>query len=191
MGLLTILLIAISLSFDSFAVSVCSGLSMCRKTLRITETLKIAFSLAVFQAIFPLIGWRLGGIFCNEISRADHWIAFVLLTFLGVRMIVEGRVPIKERKVKHPTHWKVLIPMSVATSIDAFAVGIGFSLFINDIWTPMLVIGVVTFGVSMAGLYMGRKLGQKVAGVGEFIGGAVLILIGLKILIEHLFFMPT
>jgi len=188
MGLLTILLIAISLSFDSFAASICSGMSMCRKTLKVSQTLKIALSLAVFQAAFPLLGWWLGGAFKHEISQADHWIAFGLLTFLGIRMIIEGRVPIKQRKVKHPTRWRVLIPMSVATSIDAFAVGIGFSFFVEDIWTPVIIIGLVTFAVSMAGLYMGRKLGQKVAGIGEIFGGIVLILIGLKILIEHLFF---
>ncbi|MDA3816600.1 MAG: manganese efflux pump MntP family protein [Prolixibacteraceae bacterium] len=189
MGILTILLIAISLSFDSFAVSVSSGMSMCRKSLQVSQTLKIALSLAVFQAAFPFLGWWLGGAFRHEITQADHWIAFGLLTFLGIRMILEGRVPIKKRKVKHPTRWQVLIPMSVATSIDAFAVGIGFSFFVEDILTPVIIIGIVTFAVSMSGLYMGRKLGQKVAGIGEIVGGIVLILIGLKILIEHLFFL--
>ncbi len=188
MGFLTILFIAISLSFDSFAASVSSGMSMCRKSLKVSQTLKIALSLAVFQAAFPILGWWLGGAFRQEISQADHWIAFGLLTFLGVRMVLEGRVPIKQRKVKHPTRWRVLIPMSIATSIDAFAVGIGFSFFVEDIWSPVIVIGVVTFFVSMAGLYMGRKLGQKIAGIGEIVGGIGLIIIGLKILIEHLFF---
>lgn len=189
MGIITILLIAISLSFDSFAASVSSGMSMCRKTLRASQTLKIALTLAVFQAVFPIIGWWLGAAFRDEISQADHWIAFGLLTFLGVRMIIEGRVPIKQRKVKHPTRWRVLLPMAVATSIDAFAVGVSFSFFVENIWMPILVIGIVTFAISMAGLYMGRKLGQKVAGIGEIVGGIVLILIGLKILIEHLFFL--
>jgi len=187
-GLLTIFLIAISLSFDSFAVSVCSGLSMCRKHIKLSQSLKIAASLAVFQGAMPVIGWLIGESFNELVMKADHWIAFVLLVVLGGKMIWEGRVPVHKKKVKNPYQWRVLIPMSLATSIDALAMGIGFSFFIDSIVIPAVVIGLVTFGVSMAGIYMGRKLGSRLAGIAEISGGVVLILIGLKILIEHLYF---
>ncbi|HPR30794.1 MAG TPA: manganese efflux pump MntP family protein [Prolixibacteraceae bacterium] len=187
MGFLTIFLIAISLSFDSFAVSVCSGLSLCRKHLPLAQTLKIAFTLAVFQGIMPVLGWLLGSTFNEVVTHADHWIAFGLLAFLGIKMIVEGRKPIENRKVKNPTRWNVLIPMAIATSIDAFAVGISFSFFLETIIFPALLIGGVTASVSLTGLYMGRKVGKQLAGKAEIAGGVILILIGLKILIEHLF----
>lgn len=188
MGFITIILIAISLSFDSFAVSVCSGLSLCRKHLKLTDAFKIAFSLAIFQTVMPLLGWLLGGVFKNEVAAYDHWIAFALLLFLGIKMIKEGAEPIEKKKIKKPTEWRVLIPISIATSIDAFAVGISFSFFTDQIFMPVVLIGLVTFIVSLAGIYMGRKIGKKIAGVAEIIGGIILILIGSKILIEHVFF---
>lgn len=188
MNFITILLIAVCLSFDSFAASVCSGLSLCKKNIRIGQSLRIAFSFAFFQATFPILGWLLGTAFNDIIAQADHWIAFILLAFLGIRMIKEGTVPIAKRKVKNPTHWKVLIPMSIATSIDAFAIGVGFSFFLDNILIPVILIGVVTFIISLLGIYMGKKLGKRLAGIAEIVGGIILILIGTKILIEHLFF---
>ena len=189
MGFLSLLLIAISLSFDSFAVSVGSGLSLCRKHLKWIDAIKIGMSLAVFQGMMPVIGWYLGSVVKDYIQTADHWIAFGLLTFLGIRMIMEGRVPVQKRKVKNPTQWKVLIPMSVATSIDALAVGVSFSFFYESIIFPSLLIGFVTLVISLSGIYMGRKAGVKLAGKAEIAGGLILILIGVKILIQHLFFM--
>jgi putative Mn2+ efflux pump MntP len=185
-GIVSLLLIAFSLSFDSFAVSVCSGLSLCRKHLRLNDALKIGFTLAVFQGLMPVFGWFLGTTVKGYIERADHWIAFGLLAFLGVKMILEGRVPVHEKKIKNPTSWRVLIPMSIATSIDAFAVGISFSFFYENILFPALLIGIVTLGVSLTGIYMGKKAGSKLAGSAEIAGGIILIIIGLKILIEHL-----
>lgn len=186
MEFITLLLIAFSLSFDSFAVSVCSGLSLCRKHLHFSDALKIALSLAIFQALMPVLGWFLGSTVKDQIQQADHWIAFVLLSFLGVRMILEGRVPVKEKKIKNPTSWRVLIPMSIATSIDAFAVGISFSFFYEKILFPAILIGIVTLGISLSGIYMGKKVGSKLAGSAEIAGGIILIIIGLKILIQHL-----
>ena len=186
MGFISLLLIAFSLSFDSFAVSVCSGLALCRKHLRLTDALKIGLSLAIFQGLMPVLGWFLGSTVKDEIQQADHWIAFGLLSFLGIKMILEGRVPIKKRKIKNPTSWRVLIPMSIATSIDAFAVGISFSLFFDHILFPALLIGFVTLGVSLSGIYMGKRAGNKLAGSAEIAGGIILIIIGLKILIQHL-----
>lgn len=188
MDLLTLFLIAFSLSFDSFAVSVCSGLSLCKKSLKFSQAIKIALSLAIFQGAMPYLGWLLGKSFKDLIMQADHWIAFILLLILGVKMIHEGTVPIKNKKVKNPTRWKVLLTMSLATSIDAFAVGISFSFFTVNILFAALLIGLVTLGISLSGIYMGRKLGQNLAGRAEILGGIILIGIGLKILIEHLFF---
>ncbi len=187
MELLTLLLIALSLSFDSFAVSVGSGLSLCRKHLRFLDAFKIAFTLAVFQGLMPLIGWFLGLTVKDFIQQADHWIALFLLSFLGIRMILEGKKPIEEKKVKNPTNWKVLITMGIATSIDALAVGISFSFFYDSIIIPVIIIGLTTFFVSLSGIYMGKKAGKSIAGKAEIIGGIILILIGLKIFIEHIF----
>jgi manganese efflux pump family protein len=188
MGIISLLLIAFSLSFDSFAVSVCSGLSLCRKHLTWTDALKISLTLAVFQGIMPALGWFLGSSVKEYIEQFDHWIAFILLSFLGVRMILEGRIPVQNKKIKNPTQWRVIIPMAIATSIDAFAVGISFTFFYKNILLPSLLIGVVTLGVSLSGIYMGRKAGVNIAGKAEIAGGIILILIGSKILIEHLFF---
>lgn len=188
MDFITTLLIAFSLSFDSFAAAVCSGLSLCHKSIKINQSIKIAFSLSFFQALFTLLGWLLGIEFKDIVIHADHWIAFSLLVILGFRMIREGTIPINKRKIKNPTSLKVLIPMSIATSIDAFAIGIGFSFFMDKILTPVILIGSVTFIVATSGIYMGRKLGKKLAGIAEITGGIILIIIGIKILIEHLYF---
>lgn len=185
MDFITLLLIALSLSFDSFAVSVCSGLSMCRKHLKFSQALKIASMLAIFQGLMPVLGWLLGETFNQAIQHIDHWIAFALLAVLGTKMIREGRIPVNQRKIKDPLRWRVLFTISLATSIDAFAMGIGFSFFTDHILLPALLIGVVTFGVAFAGIYMGRKLGSKMAGVAEITGGVILILIGVKMVVEH------
>lgn len=188
MNILTLLLIALSLSFDSFAVSVSSGMSMCRRHMKLSQTLRIAASLAIFQGFMPLLGWVLGEAFHTQMMKADHWIAFGLLLFLGLKMIWEGRDPASNRKIKNPSHWKVLIPISLATSVDAFAMGIGFSLFVEKIVLPVLLIALVTFMVSLFGIYTGRKLGKRIAGTAEILGGIILIIIGSKILIEQLYF---
>lgn len=161
---------------------------MCRKHLKFSEAFKIAIMLALFQGMMPVFGWLIGDTFNQLIKQFDHWIAFVLLVFLGIKMFREGRIPVQQKKIKNPLLWRVLITMSLATSIDAFAIGIGFSFFLESILLPALLIGVVTFTVSLTGIYMGKKLGSSLAGIAEISGGIILILIGLKILIEHLFF---
>lgn len=188
MGFLTTFLIAISLSFDSFAVSVCSGMSMCRKSMKLEQTLKIAGSLAVFQALMPLLGWLLGSTFREVVENYDHWIAFGLLLILGIKMIKEGTVPPENKKIKNPARWRVLIPLSLATSIDAFAVGISFSFFTDQILIPVILIGIVTFAISLTGIYMGRKVGKRMSGIAEIIGGIILILIGMKFILDEYIF---
>jgi len=187
LDLLTLIIIALGLSFDSFAVSVCSGLSLCKKHIKLKDTLKIAGSLAFFQALMPLIGWILGNTVKDLIEDYDHWVAFGLLMILGLKMIYESRKS-SVSKIKKPTQWRVLIPMSLATSIDALAVGITFAFLVQNMLVPVTVIGLITFGVSLTGLYMGRKMGTRLASKAEIFGGIILIGIGIKILIEHLFF---
>lgn len=188
MGFLSLIFLAIGLSVDSFAASVCSGLSLCRKHLKIRQALKISLTLAVFQGAMPALGWWLGSAFKGYIERADHWIALALLSVLGIRMIFESRVPLKERKVKNPTSMKAIIPMAIGTSIDALAVGISLSFFVHEILFPSLLIGAVTLIFSLGGIYMGRKAGIRLAGKAEIVGGLILILIGVKIFAEHMFF---
>ena len=170
---------------DSFAVSVANGLTI--KDLNPKRVLIISFSLAFFQALMPLIGW-LAGIGINEhIKEYDHWVAFVLLSFVGGKMIYEG---LRKNGEEKETELQILtlLSQSIATSIDAFAVGISFAFLNMSIVAPVAVIGIVTFGVSLMGLYLGKFFGKKLGKSVEIIGGIVLFGLGLKILMEHLFF---
>lgn len=185
MDTFSIVLIAFALSMDSFAVSVANGLTI--KKLNLKKILIIASALAFFQALMPLLGWLLGIGVNDYIKEFDHWIAFVLLSFIGGKMIYEGLTKNENEK---ETELKILtlFSQSIATSIDALAVGISFACLNLSITTPVAIIGVVTFGVALTGLYLGKFFGKKLGKSVEVIGGIVLIGIGLKILVEHLFF---
>lgn len=183
MEITTIILIAIGLSMDSFAISITNGFTI--RELKISKVLTIALSLAIFQAIMPVIGWLTGIGLKKYIMAADHWIAFVLLTIIGLKMIYEGT---KKKKGNQGTELKILtlVGQSIATSIDALVVGISFAFVNISIFTPILIIGLTTFIISMAGLYLGKLYSSKVDKKIEIIGGLILIGIGVKILIEHL-----
>ncbi len=184
MDIFSIILIAIGLSMDSFAVSIANGL--CIKNLNAKRVLLISFSLAIFQAVMPLIGWFAGIGIEKYIQEIDHWVAFVLLGFIGVKMIYEGSMKSetpKDSELKILT----LIGQSIATSIDAFVVGISFALLNLSIITPVFIIGFVTFAFSLLGLQLGKYFGKKIGKSVEVFGGIVLVGIGLKILIEHLY----
>ena len=185
MGIITIILIAVGLSMDSFAVSVTNGLTI--KDLNVRKILTISFSLAFFQSIFPLLGWLAGIGIEKYIREFDHWIAFLLLLFIGGKMIYEG---FQKNGIEEKSELKTLtlIGQSIATSIDAFAVGISFAFLNLSITTPVLLIGIVTFIASIIGLHIGKYLGKKIGKSVEIFGGIVLIGIGVKILIEHLYF---
>ena len=185
MDIISIILIAIGLSLDSFAVSVTNGLTI--KDLNVKRILTISFSLAIFQALMPLIGWFAGIGVEKYIKEYDHWIAFLLLSFIGVKMIYEG---FKKNDIEKDTELKILtlIGQSFATSIDAFAVGISFALLNLSILISILIIGLITFIFSITGLQLGKYFGKRVGESVEILGGIVLICIGLKILIEHLYF---
>ena len=185
MDILLLFLLALGLSIDSFAVSVSNGLSI--KRLPWIDKLVISFSLAIFQALMPLIGWYAGIEIVSYIEKIDHWIAFILLAFIGLKMIYESfsKEKIEKREVLKKS---TLIAQSIATSIDALAVGVSFAFLDMPIITPVIVIGLVTFIASIIGLQIGKYIGIRFGKYIEIFGGLVLIGIGLKILIEHLYF---
>jgi putative Mn2+ efflux pump MntP len=182
----TFLLIGIGLSFDSFAVSVSCGLM--RQEIKFRQAVPVAFSLAFFQALFPALGWFLGSKISNLIASFDHWIAFGLLSAIGIKMIVEGVKPEGMLKKFNPFDVKVLIGLSIATSIDALVVGLSFGFLEMPILFPVAVIGGVTFVASMLGMLFGKNVPAKVSHKSLIIGGVILTAIGLKIMAEHLWF---
>ena len=183
---ITFLLIGIGLSFDSFAVSVSCGLM--KQEIKFRQAVLVAGSLAFFQAVFPVIGWFLGSKINNVIASVDHWIAFGLLTLIGVKMIVEGIKPEGILKSFNPFNLKVLIGLSVATSIDALVVGLSFGFLDVPILFPVMVIGGVTFIASMLGMLFGKSVPAKRSHQSIILGGIILTAMGIKIIAEHLWF---
>ena len=186
MKLTEIILLSISLAMDAFSVSVCKGLSMKRLDLRGGAATAVSFG--IFQAFMPLAGYFLGSKFASYITSFSHWIAFILLGFIGGKMIWEAFHDDGEQSDNnYKFDLKELMMLSVATSIDALAVGIVFAAEKTNIVLPVCLIGIITFVLSFIGVIMGNKFGSKYEKKAEGVGGAILILIGLKILIEHLF----
>ena len=186
MSFLEIVLIAIALSMDAFAVSITLGLSAKRPKIR--EFLIPGIYFGFFQALMPLIGYFAGSFFAESIQHLDHWIAFGLLGFIGGKMIKDSFSKDEERRDENQFLFLKMLLLAIATSIDALAVGITFALFEINIFTAILIIGLTTFCISIAGVKIGTIFGLRFKSKAEFAGGAVLILIGLRILIEHLFF---
>ena len=185
MDFLTLIGIAVGLSMDALAVSVANGFMI--KQLRIRHAFRIAFFFGLFQALMPLIGWAAGITFSQYIKTFDHWIAFGLLILVGGRMIWESiSSSKKDEAVKNCLHFPTLLMLSIATSIDALAVGVSFAFLDITIWLPILVIGLITFVICFIGVNIGSKLGPVFGNKLGIIGGIVLIGIGMKILIEHL-----
>ena len=189
---LEIWLLAIGLAMDCFAVSIASGIIL--KRTRWRPMLIMAFAFGLFQAIMPLIGWMCVKTFSHLIESIDHWIAFGILAFLGGRMIWESFTEEECCQLFNPASLKVVLTMAVATSIDALAVGISFAFLgiqdYSDILSPILIIGFVSFVLSLIGLIFGIQCGCGLARKlkAELWGGIILVIIGIKILIEHLFF---
>ena len=182
--MIQIILIGLGLSMDAFAVSICKGLEM--KELKKEKMILIALFFGLFQALMPLIGWFLGSRFAKYITSIDHWISFVLLIFIGGKMLVEGIKNKEELANEKELTIKELFLLSIATSIDALAVGITLAFVNTNIWFAILIIGLITFILSMIGVLLGHKFGAKYQNISEIIGGIILILIGIKILLEHL-----
>lgn len=193
MDILTIILIAIGLSMDSFVVSLTNGLII--KNLNIKKILLITLSLSIFQGLMPLIGWFAGVGLEKYITEFDHWISFLLLAFIGIKMIYDGLTKKDVKKLELKT--LTLLGQSFATSVDAFVVGISFALLNLSIVTPVLIIVLITFIISLIGLQLGKYFSKNISKYTtlprcrswvEVFGGVLLFGIGLKILIEHLCF---
>ena len=185
MTLFSLIVLAIGLCMDSFAVSLTSGTLMRPFTMR--RACKFALIMALFQGLMPVVGWLLGVGFREYIEAYDHWIALALLLYLGGRMIHEA-LQEEECQCFDPCSTRTAMTMGLATSIDAMAVGISLSFLHVDMVQSAIVIGITTFIFSMAGLFIGKKIGCYLKKGAEIIGGIILILIGVKICIEHLFF---
>ncbi|MBQ1504763.1 MAG: manganese efflux pump [Oscillospiraceae bacterium] len=182
MGILELFIVAVGLSMDAFAVSVCKGLSVGK--VRPKHALICGAWFGGFQALMPLAGYFLGRQFESLITSIDHWVVFALLTVIGVNMIRESRGEPEELDVSFG--FKAMLPLAVATSIDALAVGITFAFLQVEIVPAVCLIGATTFVLSAIGVYVGSIFGAKYRSGAELVGGIVLILIGLRILLEHL-----
>ncbi len=184
MTLLELFLIAVGLSMDAFAVALCKGL--CMKKLDYRQGLTIAAFFGIFQGGMPLIGWLLGRQFSVYINRVDHWLAFILLALIGAKMIHEAfKKDAEDPHCEIRLDLRELTVLAVATSIDALAVGITFAFLAVDILPAVSFIGVTTLVLSFAGVVIGNRFGLALKSKAEIAGGSVLILIGLKILLEH------
>ena len=184
MGLVEIILIAVSLAMDAFAVSICKGLSM--KKMDWKKAIIIGLYFGLFQGGMPLIGYLLGVGFEESIKFIDHWIAFGLLAFIGGNMIKEALSKNDEDEVDDSVDFKTMIVLAIATSIDALAVGVTFAFLNVNILLAVALIGIITFVISCIGVKLGNVFGDKYEKKAELAGGIVLVLIGLKILLEHL-----
>ena len=183
MSFLEIFLIAIGLAADAFAVSVCFGLSM--KKFDLKKGIIVGVYFGFFQGLMPVIGYFLGTTFENIITKIDHWIAFILLAIIGINMLKESFN--KQCAMTHQNiDFKTMVPFAIATSIDALAVGITFAFLNTNITLSAITIGITTFILSTIGVAIGYKFGNKYEKKAQILGGIILILMGLKILFEHL-----
>lgn len=183
MNLLEILLVSVGLAMDAFAVSVCKGLSM--KMMDWKKAIIVGSYFGIFQMVMPIIGYMLGIGFSSFIENVDHWIAFGLLAFIGAKMIKESFQ--KEEKINDSVDFKTMYMLAIATSIDALAIGITYAfLEVENYMLAFACIGVITFILSIIGVKIGNRFGNKYGSNAEFVGGFILVCLGVKILIEHL-----
>lgn len=187
MDLLSIFFISIGLSMDACAVSLAKGMSFDKKDL-LKYAFILAFAFGFFQALMPAIGYFAGIRFTEYIQAFDHWIAFILLSFIGINMIREGKEEKEDNEKSTSLAFKDVLILAIATSIDALAVGVSFAFLKVNLLEAVLTIGCTTFILSFFCVLFGKKLGSLFEKYAEFLGGGILILLGLKILIEHLFF---
>jgi putative Mn2+ efflux pump MntP len=184
MSILVTLLLAIGLAFDALAVSVSCGLSA--RHVRISDALVVGGFFGLFQSVMPVIGWAIGSVFGNTLTGIDHWVAFVLLGSIGVHMIYEAARPEREPQGVSVLHLRILFLLSVATSIDALVAGFSFAFLRVEVMRTVAIIGFVTFILSVVGYFIGENLGHFFRNKVRFLGGIILICIGVKVLVEHL-----
>lgn len=183
MGNFEIVLIGLGLAMDAFAVAICKGLSM--KKMNWKNAIIIALYFGIFQALMPVIGYFLGTTFSSFVENIDHWVAFILLSIIGGNMIKESFDSECEKR-NDKVNFKTMVVLAIATSIDALAVGITFAFFKVNIIIAVSMIGIITFILSLIGVKIGNRFGDKFQNKAELMGGIILIIIGLKILLEHL-----
>lgn len=184
MSLFEIILIALGLAMDAFAVCLCAGTTGFINGPR--PVFRLAFHFGLFQALMPALGW-LAGIAVNQfIAPFDHWVAFVLLAFVGLRMVRSGLDPNGEEPCVDPSRGGTLIMLAIATSIDAFAVGLSFAVLEVSIVGPVIIIGVVAALMSVLGVFLGNRLGQTFGKRMEVLGGIILVIIGIRVVISHM-----
>ncbi len=184
MDYISIVVIAIGLAMDAFAVSIAAGVSL--KCFQAKPAFRVALFFGFFQAIMPYLGWLAGSSFSKSIALYDHWVVFFLLLFIGGKMIYESFIITKAESSCDPNNIINVFLLAIATSIDALAVGISFSILDQQIIEPIIIIGVITFVLTLFGVYIGSKIGSIFENKIEFLGGIILIAIGTKILLEHL-----
>ncbi len=185
MSLVELFIIAVGLSMDAFAVSVCKGLSV--QKMKASHALTCGVYFGGFQALMPFIGYLMGSQFETMITKIDHWVAFILLGIIGINMIKESREK-EEEYLDCSFGVKAMLPLAIATSIDALAVGVTFAFLKVDIFWAVTFIGAVTFVLSAVGVKAGNVFGMRYKAKAEFVGGMILVLMGTKILLEHLGF---
>ncbi|MDP4153002.1 MAG: manganese efflux pump MntP family protein [Bacillota bacterium] len=186
MGIMEIVLIGLGLSMDAAAVSMSNG--MCGKQIKLSKAIEIALLFGIFQGIMPAIGYFGGELFEDQIKAIDHWIALILLAAIGGKMIYEATRPQSKETKQMELSTGVLLVQAIATSIDALAVGIGFAVLSINIYFAGSMIALITFICSLASVYIGKRFGAILSNKAEILGGVILISIGAKIFIEHMFF---
>lgn len=184
MDYITIVAIALGLCFDTFAVSLSCG--MVQSGILFRQALRVAFIFALFQGGLTVAGYFLGSLVSDALQALDHWIALGLLSFLGIKMIIEGMKHHDQKETVDYTSSRILMTLAVGTSIDAFAVGISFALLDVMIWISGFIIGAVTFLASMTAIRIGKSAGERLGQKVEIAGGLILVAIGIKIFLEHM-----
>ncbi|NLB62041.1 MAG: manganese efflux pump [Clostridiales bacterium] len=183
MGALELFLIAVGLSMDAFAVAVAKGLSVTQ--LKINHVITVGLYFGIFQALMPLLGYLVGSTFASFITSVDHWVVFVLLALIGANMIRESQKKSESEDTVNGFTFKAMLPFALATSVDALAIGIAFASLQVKIMPAIMLIGVITFAFSCLGVKIGNVFGEKYKSTAELAGGVILILLGVKVLVEH------
>ena len=185
MGYFEIILIGIGLSMDAVAVSMTNG--MCLKQMHVKHAFVTALAFGLFQGIMPLIGYFAGSVFAEKVNAIDHWLALILLGFIGGKMVYEAVKSDEDHTVCKVLTFRLLLVQAIATSIDALAVGVSFAALTVNIISSVCIIAATTFILSFIAVYIGKKFGDLLKQKAEIVGGIILILIGLKIFVEHMF----
>ena len=183
MGIIEIVVTSIGLAMDAFATSICKGLAL--KKINLKKCIIVGLYFGIFQGIMPLLGYVLGNALGEQILHVDHWIAFALLTFIGSSMLIDATSN-KEETVTDDVTFKSMFPLAIATSVDALAIGVTFAFLKVNIFLSVLLIGIITFVLSIVGVKIGNKFGVKYDKKAQALGGIILIIIGLRILLTHL-----